>query len=116
MICPTCKEEVEMVKRETDEFGRIIGYFSCGHRLLELAVQSSVRTYPITNIKKKGPEKFSRKHGFQYEALEGKRIGKDGKLAFVRQIVDRGKGDYEKFVESEGKIIKNIKGKLTDHK
>lgn len=116
MICPTCKKEVEIVKRETDEFGRISSYFSCGHRLVEIAIQNSENTYSLSSIKKKGPVKVSKNHKFELEELIGKRVGKDRKVAFIHQIVDRVKNYYKKFVEVDGKIIKNIEGKLTDHK
>jgi hypothetical protein len=36
MICPTYKKEVEIVRKETDELGKVINYFSSGHRLFQV--------------------------------------------------------------------------------
>jgi hypothetical protein len=116
MICPTCKKEVEITKRETDEFGRVVNYFSCGHRLLEVAIQNFIQPYSIASIKKKGPEKFSKKNKFEYEQLIGKRFGKDGRLVFIDRIINRVKDSYKEFVKEGNKIIRDFEGKLSDHK
>lgn len=116
MICPICKKEVSIIKKETDEFGKIINYFSCGHKLFQVALKESVKAYEMLGIKKRGSEKFSKDHKFEYEVLTGERIGKDRKPAFVHQIIDRVKNYYKKFVKQEEKIIKDTETKLTEHK
>lgn len=116
MICPTCKKEVLIIKQETDEFGKVINYFSCGHKLFQVTFKETAKTYIMLGIKKRGKEKFSKKHKFYYEALTGERIGQDGKSVLINQIIDRIKNYYKKFVKQENKIIKNVEQKLTEHK
>ncbi len=68
-------------------------------------------------IKKKGQKKISKKHKFDYEVLIGERVGQDGKLVFIHQIIDRVRNYYKKFVKLKqgDKIIKDIEGNLTNH-
>jgi len=116
MICPTCKKEVEIIKRETDEYGKVINYLSCGHRLFQVHIKETIKAHVMLGIKKKGLERFSEKHEFEEEVLSGERIGRDGKPVFINQIIDRGKNYYKKFVRQGNKVIKNIEEKLTNHK
>jgi hypothetical protein len=116
MICPTCKKEVSIIKKEIDEFGKVINYFSCGHKLFQVHINETAKAYEMLGIKKGGQERFSKKHRYYYEVLEGEGIGRDGKPAFIHQIIDRAKNYYKKFVRQGDKVIKNIKGKLTEHK
>lgn len=116
MICPTCKKEVSIIKKETDEFGKVINYFSCGHKLFQVYIKETIKSHVMLGIKKKRPERFSKKHKFEYEVLTGERIGGDGKPAFIHQIIDRAKNYYKKFVKQGDKIIKDTEGKLTKHK
>lgn len=116
MICPACKKEVEIVKKETDEFGKVINYFSCGHRLFQVHFEDTAKAYEMLGIKKKGQERFSKKHKFEYEVLTGERIGRDGKPVFIHQIIDRVKNYYKKFVKQGNKVIKDLEQKLTEHK
>ena len=116
MICPTCKKEVEIIKRETDEYGKVINYLSCGHRLFQVHIKETIKAHVMLGIKKKGLERFSEKHEFEEEVLSGERIGRDGKPVFINQIIDRGRNYYKKFVKQGNKVIKNIEEKLTDHK
>jgi hypothetical protein len=116
MICSICKKEVELVKKRTDEFGKVINYFSCGHELVEVYIVETGKAYERLGIKKKGQEKFSKKHKFEYEVSIGETVGRDGKPAFIHQIIDRTKNYYKKFVKQGDKIIKNIEEKLTEHK
>ncbi len=70
----------------------------------------------MLGIKKRGTERFSKNHEFEYEVLKGERIGRDRKPAFIHQIIDRVKNYYKKFVKQEDKIIKDIEEELTNHK
>ncbi|HOK17621.1 MAG TPA: hypothetical protein PL164_02645 [Candidatus Paceibacterota bacterium] len=116
MFCQSCKKKVKIVKRETDKFGKVINYLSCGHKLFQVHIKDTVKPYIMLGIKKRSRERFSKKHKFYYEILEGERIGKDGKPVFILQIIDRVKNYYKKFVKQGDKIIKNIEEKLTEHK
>jgi hypothetical protein len=116
MICPTCKKEVELVKKETDEFGKVINYFSCGHKLFQVHIKETIKVYEMLGIKKKGQERFSKKHEFEYEVLTGEKVGRDGKSVFIHQIIDRAKNYYKKFVKQGNKVIKDLEQKLTEHK
>ena len=116
MICPTCKKEASIVKKETDKSGNIANYFSCGHKLFQVYIKDTVKAYVMLGIKKKGQERFSEKHEFEEEVLTGEKIGRDGKPVFINQIIDRVKNYYRKFVRQENKVIKDIEEKLTDHK
>jgi len=116
MICPTCKKEVEIIKRETDEYGKVINYFSCGHRLFQVYIKDTVRAHVMLGIKKKSKERFSKKHKFDYEVLQGEKVGRNGKPVVIHQIIDRVKNYYKKFVKQENRVIKDIEEKLTNHK
>lgn len=116
MICSTCKKEVSIIKKETDEFGKVINYFSCGHRLFQVTIEEKVKAYEMLGIKKRRQERFSKNHKFEYEALMGERVGRNGKSVFINQVIDRVKNYYKKFVKQGDKIIKNIEQKLTNHK
>jgi hypothetical protein len=116
MICPHCKKEVEMLKQETDESGRITNYFSCGHKHFEITFNEKINLLEMFNVKKKGIIDFSKDHKFEYEETVGERIGKDGNIVFIHQVIDRINNFYKKFVRQGGKIIKNIQEKLTSHK
>ena len=116
MICPTCKKEVSIIKKETDKSGNVISYFSCGHKLFQVTIKESIKAYEMLGIKKKGQERLSKDHKFECEEIAGERIGRDGKPVFVHQVIDRAKNYYKKFVKQGNKIIKDIEEKLTEHK
>ncbi|MDD4001511.1 MAG: hypothetical protein PHU35_01835 [Bacteroidales bacterium] len=69
----------------------------------------------ILKFKKNSLNPFSKKHKNDNEIIIGDRIGRDGKLAFIYQIIDRTNNYYKKFVKVENQVIKNIEGKLTEH-
>jgi len=116
MFCQSCKKEVEIVKQQTDKFGRVINCFSCGHKLFQITITDTIKSYEMLGIRKRGQEKFSKNHKFEYEVLTGERVGHNGKPVFIHQIIDRVKNYYKKFVKQGDKIIKNIEEKLTKHK
>ena len=95
---------------------RITQTFECGHVFVQLSLYDSAKIYDILNMRKKTEKFFSLKHKWNFEQTIGDRIGLDGKPAFINQLIDRVNNYYKKFVKSEGEIIKDIEGKLTDHK
>lgn len=116
MICPICKKKVLLFKKETDELGKVINYFSCGHKFFQVCVHDSGKSHELLGIKKRTERRFSKDHKFEYEVLIGERVGKDAKPVFIHQIIDRVKNYYKKFVKRKNIIIKNIETKLTEHK
>jgi len=99
-----------------DEYGKVINYFSCGHRLFKVYINSTVKACVMLGIKKRSKERFSKKHKFDYEVLQGERVGRDGKPVLIHQIIDRAKNYYKKFVKQGNKVIKDLEQKLTEHK
>lgn len=105
-----------MLKQETDEFGTITSYFSCGHKLFEKTFNDQINLLEMFNRKKKGIKDFSKDHKFEYEETVGEKVGRNGNVVFIHQVIDRINNLYRKLVRQEGKIIKNIQEKLTSHK
>ncbi|MBI2464654.1 hypothetical protein HYV64_00795 [Candidatus Shapirobacteria bacterium] len=57
----------------------------------------------------------SKKHKSDLEMIKGDRVGRDGRKAFVYQVVDRRDNHYKKFVKVGDKVIKDVDGRLKDH-
>ena len=112
--CAQCKAE-KRIEKSAIENGALDILFECGHRLKSIQISDTVKAYDMLGIKKAGPERFSKKHRWSYELVLGMRIGRDGKVAFVRQMVDRASNYYEKYVQQGKRVIKDLKGRLTDH-
>lgn len=116
MICPNCKKEVEVVKKEDDGNGTIISHFSCGHKHFEKNFIDSISLLDMLNLKNKGMDSFSKDHKFKYEETIGERIGGDGKVVFIHRVIDRFNNIYKELVRQRDKIIRDIQEKLTSHK
>lgn len=82
----------------------------------KLNFTDEISVHDILGMKKASSKPFSKKHKFDIETIVGERIGKDGKLAYIHQIIDRTKNYYKKFVKQGDLVIKDIEGKLTEHK
>lgn len=89
---------------------------SCGHTFIALNLVDTISVNDTLDLKRKGLEKSSKKHVWNLEQFVGNRIGRDGKLAFVEQVVDRVRNYYKKYVKVGDVVVKNIESKLTDHK
>ncbi len=75
MICPTCKKEVSIIKKETDEFGKVIEYFSCGHRLITARFCEKFIGLTTIALKKK-----DKNNNIYEESLSGQTISREGKI------------------------------------
>lgn len=114
-FCTACNIEREVVKTAHEE-SKVEHELSCGHKYVEVFLEDSIKAYGLLGVKKMGKEPFSKKHKWEHEQVVGERIGKDGKPAFVHQVIDRVKDYYKKLVKQEDEIIKDVEGKLTNHK
>lgn len=81
-----------------------------------ITLTDEIHVHEMLGIKKASKKPFSKKHKFDSETIVGERIGKDGKLAYIHQVIDRTKNYYKKFVKQDNVVIKDIEGKLTEHK
>lgn len=115
IYCHICKLEQKVLTVIGGD-NRTTYDLSCGHRFVTLETFDQVKAYDMLGIKKKGKEDFSKDHKWEKEITVGERIGRDGKPAYVHQVIDRASNYYKKFVEQGNKIIKDIEGKLTDHR
>lgn len=113
--CPICKTTVSIIKTIHSD-NRNDNLLSCGHKFIEISLQDTFKAYDLLGTKKKGPDDFSKNHKWEHEQIIGERVGRDGKAAFIYQIIDRPKDYYKKFVRQGNKVIKDIEGKLSDHK
>lgn len=113
--CPVCNQPKLIVGIETE--GSSYKYhLACGHTLITLYLSDTVHAYDTIGSKRRGFSKFSKKHVWNLEQFSGNRIGRDGKLAFVEQVIDRARNYYKKYVRVGNRVIKNIESKLIDHK
>src|SRR4051812_6965136 len=94
--CRNCKHEVSekdrecsLCKKELSEVGREIN----------IVINERIRVYDILGLKKFGDKPNSKDHRAVSETLVGKRIGRDGKVAYVHQVIDREKNYYKKYVK-----------------
>lgn len=82
----------------------------------KITLTDEIHVYEMLGLKKASSKPFSKKHKFDSETIVGERIGKDGKLAYVHQVIDRTKNYYKKLVKQGDTIVKDVEGKLTEHK
>ena len=113
--CSVCKTRVSVIKTIHND-NRNDHSLSCGHKFIEISLQDTFKAYDLLGTKKKRPDNFSKDHKWEQEQIIGERVGRDGKAVFIRQIIDRPKDYYKKFVRQDNKIIKDIEEKLSDHK
>jgi hypothetical protein len=85
-------------------------------KTIKINLSEKIRVLELIGLRKASSKPFSKKHKFDSETIVGERIGRDGKVAYVHQIVDRTKNYYKKYVKQGKKIIKDVECKLTDHK
>lgn len=113
-FCTACNSEQEITET-IQEDNKVEHQLLCGHKFIEVSVEDSVTGSELLGVKKMGETPFSKKHKWGYEQIIGERVGKDGKIAFVHQVIDRVKNHYKKFVRRENRIIKDDEGELTNH-
>jgi len=75
-----------------------------------------VHLHDILGAKKASDKPFSKKHKFDIEFIIGDRIGRDGKFVYAYQVINRTKNFYKKFVKQRNSVIKDVEGKLSEHK
>ena len=114
-FCQPCGQGKKIVKTENKD-STIYYSLDCGHRFITKEFHEHIGLIEMLTIKGKGLADFSNKHKLKYEGVIGHRIGRDGKLAYVEQVIDRVGNYYKKLVKQEDKIIKDIEGKLTEHR
>ena len=83
--------------------------------MIAIELKESLSILDMSTLKKRGKHKYSKKHIWEHEQTIGNRVGRDGKIAFVHQIIDRPTNYYKKYVEQGQKTIKNLMEQLTQH-
>lgn len=112
----TCKKCSTVVSEKATKCPGCNSDLSAVGRNINIRFVENIKVLDLLGLKRAGEEKFSKKHKYISETIVGKRLGKDGKVAYVHQIIDREKNYYKKFVMQGRKIIKDIEGKLSSHR
>ena len=87
----------------------------CGSRNRGISLAAEIKPHSFLKLGKKGT---SKKHGHKFDAeiITGKRVGKDGKLVNIEQIIDRDSDKYDKIVKDEqGQTIVEKDERLSQH-
>jgi len=115
LLCTVCNQPEVIVGTETEGSRKKYG-LACGHTFISLHLSDAVNTCDTFELKRRGFNRFSKKRIWNLEQFVGNRIGRDGKLAFVEQVIDRARNYYKKYVKVGDVVVKNNESKLTDHK
>jgi CRISPR/Cas system-associated protein Cas5 (RAMP superfamily) len=89
----------------------------CGSRNRSITLTGEIKPHGSLKAGKKGTASRKHKHRFDQEVTSGKRIGKDGKLVSIEQVIDREQDTYKKTIRDEhGQIIVQKDEKLSKHR
>ena len=115
IYCTKCQAEVE-IENETREGDKTTTQLSCGHRIIAIKLVEKISLLEMLELKSKGKSNYSKNHKWKHEQIIGKRVGRDGKIAFIHQVIDRPSGYYKKYVKQGNKVIKDVVERLTQHR
>jgi predicted nucleic acid-binding Zn-ribbon protein len=89
----------------------------CGSHNRSLKLTDKITSYELLKLGKKGTNSRKHKHMFDQDILAGDRVGRDGKLISIKQIIDREHDTYKKVIKDEhGQIIIQKEEKLSEHR
>lgn len=89
----------------------------CGSQNRSITATDEGKFHELAKLRKKGAASTKHKHRFDQEIMTGERIGKNGKLVTIQQVVDREQNAYKKTVKDEhGQVVVEKDKKLSEHR
>lgn len=89
----------------------------CGSHNRSITLTTEIKPHALLKLGKKGAKSKKHKHKFDQEIMAGNRIGKDGKLVSIEQVIDREQDVYRKTIKNEhGQTIVQKYEKLSEHR